>query len=52
MEKRGGDHNTRRKAAIASLKVAWCLLYQAAGRGRTAVLGFPISPCAQTVTIE
>jgi SAM-dependent methyltransferase len=30
MEKLGGDHKTRRTAAIASLKVGWCLLYQAA----------------------
>src|ERR1700712_2487219 len=34
MEKLGGDHKTRRTAAIASLKVGWCLLYQAAGWGR------------------
>jgi len=31
MEKLGGDHKTRRTAAMASLKVGWCLLYQAAG---------------------
>jgi hypothetical protein len=29
MEKLGGDHRTRRTAAIASLNVGWCLLYQA-----------------------
>ncbi len=52
MEKLGGDQKTRRTAAIASLKVGWCLWYQAAGWGRTAVLGFCINPCAQTVTRE
>jgi hypothetical protein len=52
MEKSGGDHNARRTAAIASLKVGWCLLYQAAGWGRTAVLGFGINPCVQLVTSE
>jgi hypothetical protein len=52
MEKLGGDHRTRRTAAIASLKVGWCLLYQAAGWGRTAVLSFLINACAQTVTSE
>ena len=31
VEKLGGDHKTRRTAAIASLKVGWRLLYQAAG---------------------
>jgi hypothetical protein len=39
-ENLGGDHKTRRTAAIASLKVGWCLLYQAAGWGRTMVLGY------------
>jgi hypothetical protein len=47
LEKLGGDHKTRRTAAIASLNVGWCLLYQAAGWGRTTVLGFRINPCAQ-----
>ena len=50
MEKLGDDHKTRRTAAIASLKVGWCLFYQAAGWGRTTVLGCRINPCAQTVT--
>jgi hypothetical protein len=45
MEKLGGDHKTRRTAAIASLNVGGCLLHQAAGWGRTTVLGFCISPC-------
>jgi hypothetical protein len=40
VENLGGDHKTRRTAAIASLKVGWCLLYQAAGWGRTMVLGY------------
>jgi hypothetical protein len=52
MEKLGGDHNVRRTAAIASLKVGWCLLYQAAGWGRTMVLDWHINPCAQRVTSE
>src|SRR6516165_6831075 len=52
IEKLGGDHKTRRTAAIASLKVGWCLLYQAAGWGRTTVLDFCVNPCAQTVTSE
>ena len=38
IEKLGGDHKTRRTAAITSLKFGFCLLYQAAGWGRTAVL--------------
>ena len=52
MEKPGGDHKTRRTAAIASLNVGWCLLYQAAGWVRTTVVGSRINPCAQTVTSE
>ena len=52
MEKLGGDHKTRRTAAIASLNVGWCLLYQAAGWVRTMVVGSRINPCAQTVTSE
>jgi hypothetical protein len=40
MEKLGGDHKTRRTAAIASLKVGWCLLYQATGWGQTTVLDY------------
>jgi hypothetical protein len=51
-QKPGGDHRTRRTAAIASLKVGWCLLYQAVGWGRTAVLDLRINQCAQTVTSE
>jgi len=46
IEKLGGDHKTRRTAAIASLKVGWCLLYQAVGWGRTTVLGCRVNPCA------
>src|ERR1700751_4909481 len=52
MEKLGGDHKTRRTAAIASLKVGWCLLYQAAGWGRMTGLDCCINPCAPTVTSE
>ena len=52
MEKFGGDHKMRRTVAIASLKVGWCLLYQAAGWGRTTVLDFCVNPCAQMVTSE
>jgi hypothetical protein len=52
MEKLGGDHKTRRTAAIASLNVGWFMSYQATGWGRTAVPGFRINPCAQTVTSE
>jgi hypothetical protein len=43
MEKLGGDHRMRRTAALASLKVGWCLLYQAAGWGRTTVLDFCVN---------
>jgi hypothetical protein len=52
MEKLGGDHKTRLTAAITSLNLGWCFLYQAAGWGRTTVLGWRIIPCAQTVTSE
>ena len=47
------DHGkTTLTAAITSLNLGWCFLYQAAGWGRTTVLGWRIIPCAQTVTSE
>ena len=33
MGKPGGDHNVRRTAAIASLKVGWCLFTRRRGGG-------------------